>query len=70
MSAECQRMPDHSTTVSVQQMLIQNKKNKKALDNHIWWDHQKKTYTKWKMKTLRIYCLSLTQLEETYNGGA
>ena len=70
MSAEFQRMPDHGTTVSVQQMLIQNKKNKKALDNHIWWDHEKKTYTKWKMKTLRIYCLSLTQLEETYNGGA
>ena len=35
MSAEFQRMPDHGTTVSVQQMLIQNKKNKKALDNHI-----------------------------------
>ena len=70
MPAECQRMPESWQLVSLRQMLVQNKKNKKALDNHIWWDHQKKTYTKWKMKTLRIHCLSLTQLEETYNGGA
>ena len=46
MPAECQRMPESWHNCFSATNAHTEQKNKKALDNHMWRDHQKETYVK------------------------